>query len=249
MNCRTAGRDTPLKDKNIIFRGQGSSATSGARLSLGVSPHRIFLLSPANASGIRAQMLLRAGAKCDLAQRLHERGAPLGEVFAFMSPLYFRGKLTYAQAFAHPPDNCPGTLIITPSRGLLPPDTNVTLRDTQEISLARVDHTDDTYRDLLARDARLFKQGIGRDVQIILLGSIATPKYVEPLVELFGEQLLFPSAFVGRGDMSRGGLLLRCSREQNQLDYAPASTTIRKGHRVAKLTPLQRVKRKGAPKD
>jgi hypothetical protein len=235
---------TASKDKTIVFRGQGSRRGAGPGLLPRVSPHRIFLLSPANAMGDRAQMLLRPEAKSDLAQRLRGTGVSLGELFTFMSSLYFRGKLTYSQAFANPPVNCPGTLIITPSRGLLPPETTVTLRQMQEISLARVDHTDDTYRQLLERDTRLLMAAIGRDVQIVLLGSIATPKYVEPLVELLGEQLLFPSAFVGRGDMSRGGLLLRCSRERTQLDYAPVSTTIRKGRRPAKLAPNRRAKRK-----
>jgi hypothetical protein len=238
---------TASKDKTIVFRGQGSSTAMRGCLPSWVSPHRIFLLSPANAMGVRAQMLLRPGAKSELAQRLRGTGVPLGELFAFMSSLYFRGKLTYSRAFANPPANCPGTLIITPSRGLLPPETTVTLREMQEISLARVDNTDDTYRRLLERDTRLLMECIGRDVQIVLLGSIATPKYVEPLVELLGEQLLFPSAFVGRGDMSRGGLLLRCSRERNQLDYVPVSTTIRKGRRAPKLIPVRRARRRGMP--
>src|SRR6266853_118967 len=46
------------------------------------------------------------------------------------------------------------------------------------------------------------------DAAIVLLGSIASAKYVEPLLAVLGERLLFPPSFVGRGDMSRGGLLL-----------------------------------------
>ncbi len=49
---------------------------------------RIFLLSPANAGGERAAMLLRAGAAFPLAREIQsERGAPLGEVFRFASGL------------------------------------------------------------------------------------------------------------------------------------------------------------------
>ena len=63
----------------------------------------------------------------------------------------------------------------------------------------------------------------------MLLGSIATPKYVEPLLGVFGERLLFPSEFAGRGDMSRGGLMLRCARENVPLTYVPVATAERHG--------------------
>ncbi|HEY6929256.1 MAG TPA: hypothetical protein VJA66_06235, partial [Thermoanaerobaculia bacterium] len=64
---------------------------------------RIFLLSPASCSGARARMLLRRQARFPLAERVRRpEGAPLGEVFSFLSGLYFRGKHTYAQAFARP---------------------------------------------------------------------------------------------------------------------------------------------------
>lgn len=61
--------------------------------------------------------------------------------------------------------------------------------------------------------------------------SIATPKYVEPLVEVLGERLLFPSEFVGRGEMSRGGLMLRCVKSGKQLTYIPAAMAVRHGAR------------------
>ena len=57
------------------------------------------------------------------------RGAPLGEVFSFLSGLYFRGKLAYARAFARAPRGVPPILVITPDRGLLAPDVRVTLAD------------------------------------------------------------------------------------------------------------------------
>ncbi|MGC4085738.1 MAG: hypothetical protein QM736_27330 [Vicinamibacterales bacterium] len=66
---------------------------------------RLFLLSPANCNGRRAQMVLSPRAAFDLAHRLRsQQGVPLGELFAFVSGLYFRGKLTYARRFAASPD-------------------------------------------------------------------------------------------------------------------------------------------------
>jgi len=64
---------------------------------------RLYLLSPANVHGKRAQRVKRAEATFDLAARLRTQGAPLGEVFSFMSGLYFRGKLTYAKTFGAAP--------------------------------------------------------------------------------------------------------------------------------------------------
>src|SRR5579872_6391440 len=72
------------------------------------TPNRIFLLSPANATGVRAQMILGDSERTGLAQRLRAEGAPLGEVFSFISGLYFRGKLTYARAYAKPPAGVSG---------------------------------------------------------------------------------------------------------------------------------------------
>ena len=63
--------------------------------------HRIFLLSPAYAGGERARMILRDQAQFPLARKLHEKsGAPIADVFTFLSGLYFRGKIAYANAFA-----------------------------------------------------------------------------------------------------------------------------------------------------
>jgi len=64
---------------------------------------RIFLLSPANAGGIRAKLMLRKEATFPLALRLRDGRLTLGEAFSFISGLYFRGKLAYATAFAQPP--------------------------------------------------------------------------------------------------------------------------------------------------
>src|SRR5438552_15335378 len=85
-------------------------------------PRRIFVLSPARCDGERAEMMLAPRARFPLAQRLRTtEGAPLGEVMSFLSGLYFRGKLTYAETFARPPARAAGILVITTNAGLQPP--------------------------------------------------------------------------------------------------------------------------------
>ena len=197
---------------------------------------RIFLLSPANASGIRAQVILREGAQFPLARRLRETGAPLGEIFAFVSGLYFRGKLAYATAFARPPARMPGALVITACGGLMPPETLLTRERLRDISGAPVSATEPRYRAPLERDARRLAKEIGSGCEVVLLGSVATPKYVEPLLEIFGDRLMFPAEFAGRGDMSRGGLMLRCVTAGVQLTYTKVADGARHGSRPPKLS-------------
>jgi hypothetical protein len=50
---------------------------------------------------------------------------------------------------------------------------------------------------------------------------VATGKYVDTLLPILGERLLFPADFAGRGDMSRGALLLRSVAEGKELPYIP----------------------------
>jgi hypothetical protein len=164
-------------------------------------------------------MVLSGRADFDLAVRLRREGAPLGEVFSFISGLYFRGKVAYAQAFASPPAGVPGSLVITAGRGLLPPDTRVTLDELREIAAVPVDEADPRYRTPLERDAQILEGVTGAECGIVLLGSVATAKYLDVLSAVFGERLLFPAEFVGRGDMSRGGLMLRCVRAGAELTY------------------------------
>jgi hypothetical protein len=199
---------------------------------------RIFLLSPANASGIRAKLMLREGATFPLALRLRDGRLTLGEAFSFISGLYFRGKLAYATAFAQPPADTDGVLVITAGGGLLPADTMLTSEDLRDISAASVSLSDERYRVPLERDARLLAERLGTNCEVVLLGSVATPKYVEPLLKSFGERLLFPAEFAGRGDMSRGGLMLRCARSGEQLTYVPVATAQRHGARPPKLAPM-----------
>ena len=70
---------------------------------------------------------MRDGMQSGMAVRLHNQGVPLGEIFSFISGLYFRGKLAYARAFAAPPLNLPSSQIITAAAGLMTPDRPVTL--------------------------------------------------------------------------------------------------------------------------
>jgi hypothetical protein len=212
-----------------------SETDSEASAGSGAAPHRIFLLSPANAGGVRAKMILSERARFVLARRLRNDGLPVGELFSFISGLYFRGKLAYARSFAAPPGRLPGVLVITAGRGLMAPETVVTHEELQEIAGVPVEATDPRYREPLERDAEELKKHLGKRCEIVLLGSIATAKYVEPLLGIFAERLLFPSAFVGRGDMSRGGLMLRSAREGVELSYEPVGSAIRHGKRPPKL--------------
>jgi hypothetical protein len=205
-------------------------------------PHRIFLLSPANAGGIRAKMIMSENAKFALARRLRNDGLPIGELFSFISGLYFRGKLAYAQTFASPPPGLPGVLVITAGHGLVPPETLVTHNQLMEIAGVPVEATDPRYREPLDRDAGDLFRRAGKRCEVVLLGSIATSKYVEPLLNIFDQRLLFPSTFVGRGDMSRGGLMLRSVREALELAYEPVCSAIRHGARPPKLPKLPRLK-------
>ncbi len=184
---------------------------------------------------------MREAASFDLAVRLRGEGAPLGELFAFMSGLYFRGKLAYSAAFAAPPEGLPGSLVITAGRGLLPPSTVIGLGELCAIAEVPVDLGELRYREALERDAVRLHQAAGPDSGIVLLGSIATPKYLDPLLDIFGSRLLFPAEFVGRGDMSRGGLMLRCARDRSELEYVPAVNAVRRGRRPPKLSKLDRV--------
>jgi hypothetical protein len=198
----------------------------------------VFLLSPASTHGERARILFREQARFDLALQLRTpEGARLGDVFSFLSGLYFRGKLTYARVFARPPAGGPGVLVITPSEGLRSPDVLVTLDRLRGYSQVPIELSEKRYLQPLERDAKALFQLIGPECDVVLLGSVATGKYVEPLTEVFGRRLLFPTDFVGRGDMSRGGLLLRATADQRELGYGPIAGAVRHGARPEKLTP------------
>jgi hypothetical protein len=183
------------------------------------SSKRLFLLSPANCAGKRAGYLLN-GTSSPLAQQLRAPGgASIGDVFTFMSALYFRGKIAYAAAFANPPAGWDGVQVIVPGRGIRPASERIDLETLKRIAEVEVDLADTRYTRPLKRDAgRLAKQLAPAD-SVVLLGSIATPKYLEPLGGVLGRRLQYPEAFVGMGDMSRGSLMLRCAAEGRELAY------------------------------
>ena len=202
--------------------------------------HRIFLLSPASVAGTRAALLMGTSSELEMARRLRGHGVPLGELFSFISGLYFRGKLAYASAFSNAPEGVQGVFVITASGGLVPPDNAITLDRLRQVTAGNLDSADMRYRAPLERDAQLIVDRVGASSQIILLGSIATPKYVDPLLNVFGAQLMFPAEFVGRGDMSRGGLMLRCVESGEQLTYLSVIGAARHGPKPPKLKPLPR---------
>ena len=185
-----------------------------------MSRPRIFLLSPAHCGGKRAAILLRPDAVFDLAQQLRSPiGAPLGDVFSFLSGLYFRGKMAYASRFSQPPPDAPPALVITTNRGLLRPEVRVGPAELQSFGVVTIDPRDDRYRVPLLEDVA--RVAAAADCDFVLLGSIANPKYVALLTEVLGERLLFPEPFPGMGDMQRGALMLRSARSGEELPYLP----------------------------
>ena len=200
-----------------------------------MAPH-VFLLSPAYCGGRRATYLLRDGSQLPLAQRLAEGTLTLGEAFAFMSGLYFRGKLAYARHFAAA-GGAP-IFVITPTRGLRSPDSLVSARLLREFAAVDVHADDRRYRQPLDRDLGKLARTLPTESRVVLLGSIATGKYVDALTTALGERLHYPAAFVGRGDMSRGGLMLRCVDDGTELEYAPlVPDAQRHGARPPRLEP------------
>jgi hypothetical protein len=196
----------------------------------------MFLLSPAYCGGRRATYLLRDGSALPLAVKLANGTLTLGEAFTFMSGLYFRGKMAYATAFGR---GTPPALVITPTRGLLPPDAPVSSKLLLEFAGVDVDADDARYRRPLARSVKALAASLPSEARVVLLGSIATGKYVDVLTSALGERLHFPTDFVGRGDMSRGGLMLRCAASGLELPYAVLRRDApRHGVRPPKLAPL-----------
>jgi hypothetical protein len=182
---------------------------------------QIFLLSPASCGGRRAGVLMMEGSALPLAGRLRDGTLTLGEGFSFMSSLYFRGKLTYARTFGRAATPLGSSvLVITPTRGLQPPEMLLTTDLIQEFASVDLGSAGDRYRVPLERDLVSLASSLPRDGRAILLGSVATAKYVDPLVEKLGGRLHYPPSFVGRGDMSRGGLLLRSAAARTELEYA-----------------------------
>lgn len=187
------------------------------------APFQVFLLSPANCSGKRAGYLLDGTSASPVAERLRDGGAPLGDVFTYMSALYFRGKVAYASAFARPPAGWDGVQVIVPGHGLRPASMIVDLRALRGIAGVAVDLEERRYTAPLVRDAKRLARDLGEAGRVVLLGSIATPKYLDPLGVTLGARLHYPAEFVGLGDMSRGSIMLRHAAEGRELTYVRAT--------------------------
>ena len=196
---------------------------------------RVFLLSPAKVSGVRAGLLLNPRAPFPLARTFREQGLSLAEIFTFASGLYFRGKITYARRFAKRGEVI---RVITTNAGLLDPITHFTPEGLRAFGEVDIHENDPRYhlplrRDAAALAARLPKSGIA-----ILLGSIATAKYRDVLLDAFGSRLMFPSDFIGRGDMSRGALMLRAASAGTELPYVSVHGAIFKGKRAPRIADM-----------
>jgi len=199
---------------------------------------RVFLLSPAYAGGGRARMIMSERAQFDLARRLRsKRGATIAEVFTFLSGLYFRGKIAYASVFAQPFAESSGVFVITPTRGLVDAGMRMTIDDLREFAEIRIDENDPRYRKPLEQSVQRLAKRLSAQADVVLLGSIATGKYVDVLLANFQERLRFPGDFVGRGDMSRGGLMLRCAVDRQELEYISVAGAVLNGKRPPKLVP------------
>jgi hypothetical protein len=186
-----------------------------------VTEQTLFLLSPAKLNGKRGKMLLNPQARFALAQALHSpEGAALGDVYSFVSGLYFRGKAAYAARFASAAAPL-GSWIITPGGGLVRLDERVTAQRLADWQRVWIDEKNPHFTAPLVRHVSELLDRVGPEARFVLLGSVASKKYVVPLLEVLGARLFYPAKFEGLGDMARGALLLRCVREQRELEYTP----------------------------
>lgn len=185
----------------------------------------VFLLSPASLNGLRAKQLMSPRAKFALAQQYRtEEGVPIGDAFAFMSALYFRGKIAYARRFAA----ADGIFVITPGYGLVPPDWRITAERMKRMRKIDIDLASRNYVKPLREHTARLAESLAGDARVVLLGSVATGKYVDVLRPILGERLRFPSAFAGLGDMARGGLMLRAARAGVELEYVTLDASRRR---------------------
>jgi hypothetical protein len=145
--------------------------------------------------------------------------------------------MAYSRQFANPPRGVAGSYVITTNCGLIPPQTKFTMPELQALSKNQIDLTDKHYCRTLRCSAEDIAGKLTKQCDVVLLGSIATGKYVDLLLQVFDHRLLFPIDFVGRGDMSRGGLMLRCAADNTELEYGLVRGAVRHGTRPPKLTP------------
>jgi hypothetical protein len=186
---------------------------------------RIFLLSPASTEGLRAQQLTSPRAQFGAARRYRgPEGVTVEEAFTFMSSLYFRGKIAYAHHFAAPPPELSrggpddGILVIAPGFGLVPPSWRITPEEMKKLRRTPVDLKSRAYCAPMKKHVEQLRDAAPA-AWVVLLGSVATGKYVDLLLPILGDRLLFPRDFAGAGDMKRGGMMLRAVREEQELAY------------------------------
>jgi hypothetical protein len=179
----------------------------------------VFLISPASLSGVRGVRLLRGIGNGPVTERL-ARGerVTIAEVYTSISSLYFRGKLAYARRYARLPHSV-GVRVITSDRGLCAADDLVDLDDLRRMASGAIDEREPIYCRCLTDSARALAGQLTDECIVVLLGSLATRKYLDPLREALGDRLRVPREFIGLGDMSRGGLLLRAAAGGRQLEY------------------------------
>ncbi|MDX1583536.1 MAG: hypothetical protein R3338_08050 [Thermoanaerobaculia bacterium] len=184
-------------------------------------PPTIFLISPANLNGTRAKQLRSKHAMFEAAKAYRNGGVPIGQAFSFMSALYFRGKLTYARRFSVSPT--PGSIepvqIITAGYGLVSPDWLIDQKRMRRLQRTKIDPRSRTYRSTLQKDVRRLRDECDESVRFVLLGSVATGKYVDVLHPILRDRLKFPASFVGIGDMQRGSIMLNAARSGVELEY------------------------------
>jgi hypothetical protein len=113
----------------------------------------------------------------------------------------------------------------------------MTLASFRALADVNIDVKNAAYRQPLERAAHALRVAVGAECDVVLLGSVASGKYVDLLLPIFGERLKFPIHFVGRGDMSRGGLMLRCVEAGFELEYIPIKGATRHGQRPPRLAP------------
>jgi hypothetical protein len=117
--------------------------------------------------------------------------------------------------------------IISAGEGLRAPDERVDLARLRAWAEVDIDAGNRRFTEPLVEHAEELARAVGSGCRFVLLGSVATDKYVRPLAKVFGDWLLFPSDFVGRGDMSRGSILLKAAAAGRELPYVPVEGTRR----------------------
>jgi hypothetical protein len=133
-------------------------------------------------------------------------------------------------------------LVIVPGLGLLPPETVFSPEQLQATAQIEVDADNPAHHEALLEAAASVDRATCHQCSFVLLGSVASAKYTTALLKVLDQRLLFPAEFVGRGDLSRGGIMLRSAASRQELSYIPVSGAQLRGPRPARLNPKQRPK-------